>query len=229
MEGAFSTRCFDMSAALTSCVDRLQESLEEKQRALQSLRLRVSFAQSHELRLEEQQWLVRSVALQRKLAARVPEMAATLAPLTQRIALVAVDSNVAMAEYADFGDAALRGWAELDRCTGQSEELSGGLQMLKEGVERWATEAALAAEQSQPSPEDEVAATEQEETRELQRRKLETETELKRLRESCGPSTVQKAQAVAKLVEEARRVRQEVARLRQQVGVLRRQTGPLPT
>lgn len=195
---------------LHDSVGALQAALEDKQRLLQALRLRASFASLHELRLEQQLRASRIVGLQRRLARQNPALHAALAPLVQREAQLRGACGAAANAHADFGEHAHHGWAAIDGAAASLPDAVGGL--LAAGV---------AAEEERDDGAD-IIAREAQERAELERKKQGAEEELRRLRAGHDASDAVE-RSVEALMDESAGLRERRATLQSQVAVLRRQ------
>jgi hypothetical protein len=206
-------------------VDALQTALSEKQKELQSLRLRSEFASVLELRLEAQQSLTRAVALQRMLLVQ-PAAPRSLRPHQQRRDALLDASVQAQQEAEAFELRRGRGWTALVESPALAVTLPKSLASLAGGLDAALAliDAAMAEEQRPP---DDGRAKEEAATRELQQRKRELQKT--RLREQRSRAPVATALAApgglgaSVLAAEINQLRQERSRLTEAVTALKAQ------
>lgn len=202
-------------------VDTLHATLEQKQRATQALRLRASFSQAHELRLEERQSLGRCVSLRRQLAAVDPS-AAVVSTAEEARGPRALRQKKLNEQTTDAGSKR-NGWSEVQQLTSSAAAEVYALYTKLEAALDDTTARQRDAERS----EHEATSREAAEYVELERSIEAAKAELAKLREGQGSGAEDAAldRAISELQEEASKVREAKEALEADVAQLRRAAG----
>ena len=189
---------------LQASLDALRASVEEKQKAVQTLRL-ASLASRYELRVEERACLARAAALRQQLDTSTPDSNRALAPLVAGRENWQRSMEEAARESADAGIQQANAWREL---SGVCSQLDDAVVSVEAKAELAAASLERAwAQQSLPDGAT-VAAVEARELAELQRARADAEAELKALKETDGEAAMEARKKMnAQLREELEKLR----------------------
>ena len=214
------------SSSLEALLDALRSSLDEKQRAVQSLRL-AAMASRHELRIEERACIARSVAMRQELESQTPNNARILAPLLASRENWQTRVAEAERECSEAEGKICRAWDDIGGACAQLEEVARACTISMDGTLPQVE--GIWAEQALPSEAELAEATERE-VANLQRAKHAADAELKALKASDragrrgeAPAAGRNTKEIAELTEEAARLRGARVAVQEQVEALRAQ------